>query len=436
MTDTPLNTSPAARFPTRYLVWGLLCLLAAIFYLQRTALGPAESTIRDELGLSKEQMGWIQGAFFLAYSCLQLPAGWLCQRFGSRWTMTILCVLGSLACGLTGWTNGLLWLLIVRMTTGVAQAGALPGIAQTLSVWSTGDRRSTASGYVAASMQVGAILAAFMTPRLVESIGWRSTFWWLCLPGLAWAIVFGGWFRDDPRDHAGVSPSERELLGATAPATGAQQTDWRALGNVLRQPIFLLLCGQQFFRAAGYIFFGTWFSTYLQETFAVSKAAAGAMTSWALVGALGGAIAGGFLPDQLTRVLGSPLRARKAVAIGGQWLCAVCIVVAYAGGQNVEWVIVWMTIGSFFAAAGGPAAYAATIDVAGKNVGSLFGVMNMSGNFGAALFPIVVPYLLGPQQNDWRLVVGLFALVYVLAGAIWWGIRAPQIPLKSGTSTS
>ena len=62
---------PATR--VRHVVLAGLCLAATIAYIQRNSLGVAESTIRDELVISKEAMGWIGSAFFASYALLQLP---------------------------------------------------------------------------------------------------------------------------------------------------------------------------------------------------------------------------------------------------------------------------------------------------------------------------------------------------------------------------
>ena len=47
----------ASPSPVRYGVLGGLCVIATIAYIQRNSLGIAESSIREELGLSKGQMG-------------------------------------------------------------------------------------------------------------------------------------------------------------------------------------------------------------------------------------------------------------------------------------------------------------------------------------------------------------------------------------------
>ena len=52
------------RTSKRYEVLALLTLAAAIAYVARNAVGVAESSIREDLGLSLRQSGWFMGTFF------------------------------------------------------------------------------------------------------------------------------------------------------------------------------------------------------------------------------------------------------------------------------------------------------------------------------------------------------------------------------------
>ena len=63
-------------------------------------------------------------------------------------------------------------------------------------------------------------------------------------------------------------------------------------------------------------------------------------------------------------------------------------------------------------------AYALTIDMGGKHVPPVFSTMNMAGNIGAAVFPLLVPPLVA-ATDDWNAILFLFAGIYLAAGLIW-----------------
>src|SRR5687768_5797806 len=89
----------------RYRVLAFLCAAAVIAYVQRLGLNVAEGAIREDLDLNKEQLGQVMAAWALGYAALQLPSGWLADRFGSR------IVLATLALSWSAWTalTGLAW---------------------------------------------------------------------------------------------------------------------------------------------------------------------------------------------------------------------------------------------------------------------------------------------------------------------------------------
>ena len=118
---------------------------------------------------------------------------------------------------------------------------------------------------------------------LAATLGWRSPFVIFALPGILWAVWFLYWFRDRPQDHPGVNAGELVLIRGSATADAAPLSEngdarvpWRAL---LLSPALCWICTQQFFRGAGYIFYSSWFTTYLRESCGVEIKAAGWLTS-------------------------------------------------------------------------------------------------------------------------------------------------------------
>src|SRR2546421_52926 len=103
----------------RFLVVGLCTAMALLLYLDRFALTPITSTVLRELKLDEEQFGRAVGAFFFAYALCQVPAGWLSDRLGARWTLALYVVGWSLAIFGLGLANSLLAVSMMRMVLGV-----------------------------------------------------------------------------------------------------------------------------------------------------------------------------------------------------------------------------------------------------------------------------------------------------------------------------
>src|ERR1043166_10254127 len=84
----------------RFAVLAWLCAAAALAYVSRNAIAVAESTVRGDLGLSKEQSGWLMSAFFFSYALMSIPAAQFAQRVGSRRALPLFATVWSIATAL------------------------------------------------------------------------------------------------------------------------------------------------------------------------------------------------------------------------------------------------------------------------------------------------------------------------------------------------
>ena len=68
------------------------------------------------------------------------------------------------------------------------------------------------------------------------------------------------------------------------------------------------------------------------------------------------------------------------------------------------------------------------MDVGGRYAGSLAGSMNMMGNFGGMMGPLVLPYILNCTDNNWDVTFWVSAAVYAVGGVAWFFLD-PVTPL-------
>ncbi|MCX7387087.1 MAG: MFS transporter [Planctomycetota bacterium] len=421
----------------RYQVLTWLTLAAAVSYLCRNAVSVAESTVRSELGLTLAQSGWFMGAFFWTYAVFQVPCGWFAERVGTRIALSIFAVGWSVATFGIG-VAPMFWLLIVaQLIMGVAQAGVFPAACNSIGQWMPLAQRTLGCGVFTAGMQIGAIIASWSVGVLILEFDWRWIFVAFSMPGILWALGFVSWFRERPELTPAVNLQELELIRAGRDTRDVNANDvnppvadddWAGLLKIARRPSMLWLCGQQICRASGYMFFASWFPTFLQKTRDVSVAESGYLQGLVFAGTLTGCIFGGILTDWIWRRTGGLRLSRSGVGAAALGACSILILAAWFV-QNAELAVALLTLGSFFAALAGPAAFAATIDIGGSRVPQVFGLMNMVGNFAAAACPVVVGKLF-EVTADWDLVLLLFAGVY-FTGAICWIFVNPQPHVSS-----
>ena len=416
----------------RVLAW--LTLAAALAYLCRNAVGVAESTIRKDLGLTLRESGWFMGAFFWTYAVFQVPGGWLAHRWGTRLGLTIFAAGWGIASILLGLAP-VFWLLIAgQLLMGSTQAGIFPASCNSISHWMPLARRSLSCGVLATGMQVGAILSSWLGAILLVMIGWRWVFILFAIPSILWAIGFFARFRNDPKKCPAVNDAELELIrsgretgDADTVVESREPTPWR---SVFSNSAMWLLCGQQMCRASGYMFFASWFPTFLQETRGVSISNSGFLQGLVFAATLTGSLTSGFLVDWVWKRTGSLRASRGGVGAVFLFLCGGLILGAFFV-HNVGLAVFLLMAGAFCAAMAGPCAFSSTIDIGGRHIPQVFGVMNMSGNFAAAATPVIVGELFDRTAN-WNLVLLLFAAVF-FAGSLCWAFINPSknISLKA-----
>jgi MFS transporter, ACS family, D-galactonate transporter len=431
----PMHVQPDAALPTtaadrtsyaRFVVLAAFCATAFIAYTQRNSMVVAESTMRRELGLTESQMGVVMSAFLLTYALLQIPAGALGKRWGTRRALACYSFVWSLAAACLAIAAGFWALVAARLAQGAGQAGAFPCTTVSIGRWMPPTSRAVANGILASAMSLGGAAGTIATGYLLDDVGWRWTFALFALPGLVWSLWFYFWFRDDPAEHTAVNAAELRLIrpdgppAAEAPPDAAgnqpthEPTPWRA---ILTDRGMICVCGQQFFRAAGYIFFATWFATYLQETRHVSVKESGVLTSLPLVAVVLAGFVGGGLSDGLLRRTGSRRMARQGLSFVSLLISAGLTLAAYFVADPLLAVTV-ISGGSFAASLAGPCAYAITIDMGGRHTAAVFSTMNMLGNLGGLAVANAVPWFV-KQTGQWDAVLFLFTGISLAAALFW-----------------
>ncbi len=404
----------------RYEVLALLCASAAIAYIQRAALSVPATEIAKDLQFEDlaRDMGSIQSAWYFAYAMMQIPGGAIADRLGSRRSLVLFCVAWSLATLLSAFATGFYSLLLTWGLMGAAQAGAFPSAAKALGRIFPETERARATGLLASGMTIGGAIAPVLAAGILEAISpWASSLeidrWRLLLaayaiPGLLWTTIFLALIsaRKLPATERGNAPRSR--------------VEWSRLLSSLPM---VLLCSQQFFRAAGMVFFMTWFPTFLQKTRDVSLLGSGILTTVAGVGGVIGSLTGGFFSDWLLQRTGNSRLSRQGIAVMGMGACSLLIVLSYFA-QDINQSIALITFGAFCATFGGVSGYTVAISYGGRHVATVFSTMNMCGNIGAALFPITAGWLVAKTGN-WNLILFLFAGVMAI-DAVCWALLNPQ----------
>ncbi|WP_238857879.1 MFS transporter [Poritiphilus flavus] len=413
-------------FPERYkMVFGTF-VLAMIVLFDRILLSVAKDPVAESLQLSDKQMGWAMSIFALGYALFQTPAGLLADKFGPRKILTAVVSLWSLFTALTGATWNYISLLIVRFVFGVGEAGAFPGMARAIYRWIPLQERGIVNGINFSGGRIGAAIALPAVAWLMDLFGWRLTFVILGLVGMLWGVVWYWWFRDDPRDHSGISAKETDFIIEHTEKEVANTVKAQIhLGKLFRSKTMWLLMGQYFSSNFTFFFCLTWLFPHIKAKYNLDALEAGFFTAAPLIsGALGNWFSG-FLVDYIYKKNKMTL-SRKLPAIIGFLLASVGIV-AGAYMETVTPAIVFISIAVFGADMTLSPSWSACVDVGRQFSGAVSGTMNMAGNIGSFLTALAFPYLLDMTGSEIPFFY-LAAFLNLIAIVLWLGVK-PQLPL-------
>src|SRR5690606_24264830 len=105
-------------------------------------------------------------------------------------------------------------------------------------------------------------------------------------------------------------------------AKRGMKSEWRELVSIFGSSMMWLLCGQQICRSAGYMFFASWFPTFLQETRGVTVAQSGMMQGLVFGGTFAGCLVGGSVTDWIWQRTGSMRLSRSGVGTFALGACS------------------------------------------------------------------------------------------------------------------
>ena len=88
--------APERPTNVRYQVVAVTAVAALWMYIDRVCFSTLAPGIRQELGIDKEHMAFVLGAFFFTYALFQIPIGSLADRYGPRAVLAISIVAWSL----------------------------------------------------------------------------------------------------------------------------------------------------------------------------------------------------------------------------------------------------------------------------------------------------------------------------------------------------
>jgi MFS family permease len=195
------------------LILPVIVFIYVICYIDRTNISFALPHLKTDMHLNGAQQGLASGIFFWGYLLLQIPGGYMAERWSAKRWVAILMVLWSIAAIASGLTHTFGELILARFLLGVAEGGVQPALMTTIRSWFPFAERSRAYAIFKLYTPIAAIVAAPFSGIVLTYADWR---WMFIIQGGAPLIVgLVAWLavvRDTPAKASWLSVNERNFI--------------------------------------------------------------------------------------------------------------------------------------------------------------------------------------------------------------------------------
>lgn len=384
----------------RYLILSILFITTAVNYIDRSALSVVAPVMTKDLHLDAVSIGIAFSAFNWAYAFMQIPGGWMLDRFGARIVYGIGLIIWSLFTFFQGWVDGLVMLFVLRFIVGIAEAPSFPGNSRLTAMWFPQHERGKAVSIYNSAQYFGVALFTPVMAWLLQTHGWQMVFY---VAGFAGIVVGLFWFKfvQEPNKHPRANQAEIDYInaGGGLANTGDKpiKIRWAHAKLLLTNRQMIGIYIAQFCLNTMLWFFLTWFPTYLVQEKHMSMLKVGFMASLPYAGAFIGGLVGGYLSDFLLKRGKSLTTARKTPIIIGFLLSSIIVLANYTSSAALIMLI--MSV-AFFAKGMAGATWTLVGDMSPKEIiGLSGGIFNTSGNIAGIVVPIIVGYILSATHS-------------------------------------
>jgi MFS family permease len=375
------------------------------FYL--IVLPPLFPLLEAELGVGYAALGLLLTLPNLASMVLQVPVGFLVDRFGARRPLVIGLIVMSGAVAGAGIAPGYGALVVFTLLMGVGN-----------SVFHPADY-----AILAARIDPGRLGRAFSIHSFAGNLGWAvapvvvvflTALWnWhvalvvvgLCGIGVALLILIQGRDMD-----ASAAAKDAPATSTEAPAPASSSSRKGGLGLLLSAPMLLLFVYMMMSSIANSGLNGFTVTT-LVELHGADLVTANAALTALLVASAAGVLLGGVLADRTGR--------HDLIISAGFIIAAGCLVVAGLVSLPLAAMVTVMTVVGLARGAIQPSRDMMVRRVAPQGqVGAVFGFVTAGMNVGGALAPVFFGWLVDRGLVNWVFLFAALAMLLALAAAL------------------
>ena len=381
-----------------------------IAYVERANLSVALAVpeFKKVFNLSEADRGLLNSAFFWSYAFLQIPAGWLIDKYGVKYPYAIGFLVWSVLSACTAWCTSLWQLLTVRVLLGVSESVVTPASMRWIRFHFKEKERGLAVGLYMTGTKIGPAIGAPVTATLISMYDWRIMFVILGLGTLIWLLPWMTLVRNDDRQL-----EQQQTASATKESV--------SFGRLMASPVIWGTIIGTFCYMYFVYFCLTWMPAYLVERRNLSLSSMGLYTFFSFGGMATMAAVAGWIADRMIAAGRDPVAVRKGFTIAGFVIASTEVIGAFSNSVDVALFFAVFSLSGLGLATANYWALTQTL-IPGASIGRIVGIQNCAANLPGIVAPILTGWLKqttgsyeAPMQAIWFfLILGIAAYVFLV----------------------
>lgn len=393
----------------RYRVYVLMFLLAAINYIDRSALSVAAAPLAQEFKLDPVQMGYLFSSFLWLYVLCLVPMGWIVDRYGARIVNAVGIAVWSGATVLTGLTGSFGTLIATRVLMGAGEATTYPAAGQVVRQWVPLRERALFTTAFNGGAYFGPAVGNLTLATLIAAAGWRSAFYVCGAVGFVWLAAWLVWYRK-PAEASWLGTAERSMLVEQSRTATADTAPQSGLWALMRSPSMIGVMITQGCGVYTQYLFLTWLPAYLQAERGISLAKSGWLTSLPYFGAVVLTVLLGRLSDSRLSPEAVMQGGRRRMVAAMMLVAAVILFAPLVTNVYLILLLITVALSGVATTIGLNIALLSDLLRNTGDAGRATGLLILGGNVFGILAPIVTGYVVQ--------LTGSYDYAFVVAGVL------------------
>ena len=375
---SPHSSKAMARHA--WFIFSILTICYALVSFFRTSTSTLAVDIMREFAVGGGLMSVMSSAYFYPYGFMQIPAGILSDRWGSRNTIASFLLIGAAGSLLFALSGSVTAATAGRVLIGVGMGMVFVPALRVILYWFPPARHALGTGLILSLGTGGMLLATYPLMLLSQAVGWRGS---MFAATAATVLVAGAtwlWVRNRP-EEAGYAPAWVSIAPRKHPAPPLRETMLR----IVRSRTYWSV-STWFFCMYGsfYAMTGLWAGPYFIQGYGLAKGTAGGILFCMALGAVVGPSLVGVIVTWVRWSKGALLLAASGVTI----LLAAPLLADHPV-LPASLLPVWsLAFGIFCGGFGGIALTKVQEDFPPEIVGTATGMINIYSYIGTALLQL------------------------------------------------